>query len=241
MTEGARAFYAREGGVASDLISVVHLPYTAWHLSYVVMGAAFAPQIDWTRFSGTLVAFFGGTGLAAHALDEWNGRPLRTTLRDQTLFLIAALGFILVACAVAAGVWLFSWWVLAWAVVGGLLAVTYSLEWFGGVLHSDLGFALVWGAFPIIVGYWVQADSLSVAVVGLAIVAELLSLVQRSLSTSARFVRRRATRSEATFDLDDGVVEWDQHELLRSWETPLTLMSVAMVLLAVSMLLLRLT
>jgi hypothetical protein len=224
----------------SDVVTILHLPYTAWHLSYVVIGAALAPQLDWIRFTGLLVAFFGGTGLAAHALDEWYGRPLRTEVGDAVLFIITMVGFVLALGAVLVGVWLFTPWVIAWAIVGCILAAGYSLEWFGGALHTDLGFAATWGAFPVIVGYWVQADSISVAAVGVALAALIFSLVQRSLSTSARYVRRSTRRAGATFDLDEDVVRWDSDELLESWETPLRLMSAAMVILAVSLLLLRL-
>jgi hypothetical protein len=239
MTGDARAFYARGGNVRSDLMTVLHLPYTAWHLSYVVIGASLAPQIDWIRFGGTLVAFFGGTGLAAHALDEWNGRPLNTRLSDRALFAIAVVGFLLAVGAVALGVHLFTAWVILWAIVGSVLAIGYSLEWFGGVLHTDLGFALVWGGFPVIVGYWVQTSSMSAAAVGLAAVAVMLSLVQRSLSTSARFVRRRVRVARTTLERDDGAEEWGKQELLTTWEWPLSLMSIAMVVLALSLMLQR--
>jgi hypothetical protein len=237
MTGRARAFYAREGSTVNDVLTILHIPYTAWHLSYVVIGAAVAPQIDWIRFGGTLVAFFGGTGLSAHALDEWNGRPLQTRLSDRALFALVVVGLLLVLGAVTVGIRLYTPWVIAWAVVGALLVLGYSLEWFGGVLHTDLGFALLWGGFPVVASYWVQTASMSGGAIGLAVVAVILSLVQRSLSTSARFVRRRTRDARTRFTLDDGEEEWSQHELLETWERPLSLLSVAMVLLALSLLL----
>ncbi len=241
MNGGARAFYAREGGVGSDLFSVLHVPYTAWHLSYVVIGAALAPQIDWIRFVGTLVAFFGGTGLAAHALDEWNDRPLHTRLSDRMLFSITAVGFALASGAVIVGVWLFTPWVIAWALAGAVLATGYVLEWFRGTLHSNLGFALLWGGFPVIVGYWVQADAISAAAAGVALAAVILSLVQRSLSTSARVVRRRTNDAHVVLSTEDSESHWNREELLSTWERPLLLLSAAMVILALSLLLLRLS
>ncbi len=38
-----RAFYALEPGGARDYVTLLHLPYTAWHLSYVVLGACLVP------------------------------------------------------------------------------------------------------------------------------------------------------------------------------------------------------
>ena len=68
------AFYARPGSIRGDLIALLHPPYTAWHLAYVAIGAALAPTLDWTLLAGTLAAFFLGTGVGAHALDEWHDR-----------------------------------------------------------------------------------------------------------------------------------------------------------------------
>lgn len=56
------AFYARPGSLRGDLIALLHPPYTAWHLSYVAVGAALAPTFDWIRLEGALAAFFLATG-----------------------------------------------------------------------------------------------------------------------------------------------------------------------------------
>ncbi|CAN5701966.1 hypothetical protein BH23CHL2_BH23CHL2_30000 [soil metagenome] len=233
------AFYARTGNLAGNLLTILHLPYTAWHLSYVVFGAALVGDLDWIRLAGTMLAFFAGTGVAAHALDEFNGRPLNTDLSDTTLLVLAGLGFLAALAVTAAGIVVISPWVVAWAVAGFVLAAAYPLEWFGGRIHTDLGFALSWGAFPVLVGAWAQAEALTVPVIGVALAATLLSLAQRALSTPARFVRREA---------DDVVVEiqhagrgqqWTDTELLDTWEAPLRFLTWAVVVLAVSLVLLQ--
>jgi hypothetical protein len=35
-------FYARSGSFGNDLLTLLHPPYTVWHLSYVVLGAVAA-------------------------------------------------------------------------------------------------------------------------------------------------------------------------------------------------------
>ena len=95
------AFYALRAGGWRDVITLLHPPYTAWHLSYVVLGAAVAPVVHVDRLLAALAAFFLGVGVAAHALDELNGRPLRTRLSDRLLIALAAGGL---AGAVAIGV-----------------------------------------------------------------------------------------------------------------------------------------
>ena len=74
------AYYAARSGGWRDWWTLLHPPYTAWHLSYVVIGACLAPHVGLSALIATLIAFFLAVGLAAHALDELNGRPLRTRI-----------------------------------------------------------------------------------------------------------------------------------------------------------------
>ncbi len=225
------AFYARTGSRRADLVSLLHLPYTLWHVSYVAIGAALADTIDWLILAGSLLAFIVGLGVGAHALDEVKSRPLATSLSDRTLWVLGC-GAMLVAAVIAVvGAFVVSPWVAAWGGAGVLLATGYALEW--PVIHSDLGFALAWGGFPVLVGYWAQTQSIDLSVFAVSAAATLLSLAQRRLSTPARFVRRRTGESVATFD---GGRQWERAELLATWERPLRLMAWAMAALAIGLL-----
>lgn len=234
------AFYARTGSLPGDLLSMLHLPYTLWHLAYVVIGAAAFEDLDWIRLGGTMLAFFAGTGIGAHALDELNGRPLGTGLSDGALWALAALGFLIAVVVTVAGVWVISPWVVAWAVAGVLLAVAYPLEWWGGLVHTDLGYALSWGAFPVLVGAWAQAETLSVQVVILAVAITLLSLVQRALSRPARHIRRRTRGVTLTLHGTGEDEQWSRDDLLDTWEQPLRLLSWFTVILALFLALMQL-
>ena len=227
------AFYAHPGSPLRDLLAILHPPYTAWHLSYVAIGSAFAPEIEWLRLSGTLAAFFLGLGVAAHALDEWNGRPLGTRLPDRVLIALAVAGFGGALLLAGLGTLVVSAWVLAWAIAGTALAAAYALGW-PRPLHTDLGFAAAWGAFPVLVGFWSQTESLSGAAVLGALAATALSLAQRKLSTPARYVRRSAPSARVEFAGEHG---WGRERLLATWELPLMLLTGTIVLFAGSLLL----
>lgn len=233
------AFYATPGSVRGDLIALLHPPYTAWHLSYVAIGAALAPTLDWTRLAGTLAAFFVATGIGAHALDEWHGRPLRTSLSDPTLLILGFGGLAGAAVLAVVGSFVVSPWVIPWAICGGLLAAGYSLE-LHPAMHSDLGFALAWGGFPTLVGYWAQAERLDPAILLVAATMTLFSLAQRALSKDARFVRRSVTGVSVEFEVADQSRRWSRERLLTSWELPLQLLAASVVMLALSLLALRL-
>lgn len=184
------AWYALRRGRLRDWVTVLHPPYTLWHLSYVALGAALAPHFHTDRLVAALIAFFLALGIAAHVLDELRGRPLGTEIPRPALIgaavvsLAGAVG-IGIAAAVAWGAGL-----LAFVAVGALLVPAYNLEWFGGRIHTDWGFALAWGAFPVLTGYFVEAQAIRVEAVIAAVYATAASLMQRTLSTTARRARR---------------------------------------------------
>ena len=232
MSDRRPAFYAPTGSVVGDVVSLLHVPYTLWHLSFVPIGAALAAAVDWLVLGGTLLAFGFGLGIGAHSLDEVRGRPLGTGLTDRALW-VMGLGAMAVALAIAAvGAVVVSPWVLLWAAVGILMAVGYALEW--PLLHTDLGFGLAWGSFPLLVGFWAQTRTVTIPVVVMAAMACLLSLAQRALSTPARFLRRKTHEARAVFD---GGREWERGQLLGTWEKPLRLLTWTTVALAAGLLL----
>jgi hypothetical protein len=232
MTGPQPAFYARTGSRVGDLVALMHLPYTMWHLSYVVIGAALAPRIDAWVLAGTVVAFGFGLGIGAHALDELHDRPLSTGLSTRTLRVLGWGGLVAGGVMAVAASFVVSPVAFAWGVLGVVLAASYSLEW-PPWMHTATGFALAWGAFPVLVGYWAQTEKLTVPVVVIAASATVLSLVQRSLSTPARHVRRSATDAIAVVRGE----RWDQAQILATWERPLQLLTLAQVLLAIGLLL----
>src|SRR5690349_13567555 len=136
-----------------DLVTVLHPPYTAWHLSYVALGAVAAPALYAGRLGAALVAFFLAVGVSAHALDELAGRPLGTALTRRMLIVLAVAGLVGAVAIGVAGVILVSPWLAPFVAVGALLVLAYNLELAGGRFHTDMWFALAWGAFPAFTGY----------------------------------------------------------------------------------------
>jgi len=237
MKGSARCFYAVPGTLRGDLWTLLHPPYTAWHLGYVVCGASLTPEMDWPRLGLTVLAFFAGTGVASHALDELHGRPLQTSFTDGQLKLMGYGGLGFCGALALAGAWMASPWVLAWAAAGCFLVCAYTLEWQGGLIHTDLGFALCWGGFPVLAAFWIQQERLSLASLVVAFAAVLSSLAQRDLSLNSRFLRRRAHRAVALLRTAHGDFLWEKDRLLSTWENPLRLLSWAVAALGLGLLL----
>jgi hypothetical protein len=236
------AYYAARPGGWRDWWTLLHPPYTAWHLSYVVIGAALAPRVQASRLIATVLAFFLAVGLAAHALDELRGRPLRTRIPSSALVAVVVGGLAGALALGVAGVYRVGWILIPFMVAGPVLVIAYNAELFGGVMHTDFGFAAGWGAFPVLTGYVAQAGSLAVAPILAAGGAFALSAAQRGLSTPARNIRRRAVRIEGSITFGDGrIVPITADELLRPLELALRATSWAIVLLAAGMAVARLT
>ena len=236
------AFYVRERrGRLADWWAVLHPPYTAWHLSYVLLGAAVSETIDLPILGYTLAAFFLAVGVSAHALDELQGRPLATGLSDRTLWVVAVLALVLAIGVGGYGLVRVGPWLLPFVVVGAFLVLAYNLEWFGGRVHTDPGFALAWGAFPALTSAFAQQGRVSVAGVLVAAGATALSWAQRTLSTPVRHVRRRVRSVEVRMVTTDGEVSHgDARTLLEPSERALRTTAWAVVALGVGLVLARL-
>lgn len=219
----AHAYYTgRSTGWRRDVWAVLHPPYTAWHLSYVLIGAGLAPSVSAFRLVATLLAFFLAVGISAHALDELKGRPLGTEIPGSILTAAAAVGLLGAIGLGVAGVPRVGLGLLPFIAVGVVFVVAYNLELFGGLLHSDFWFAVSWGAFPLLTAYFAQTSRLSIGAVAAAAGAFALSFGQRSLSTPARLLRRRSRSVTGTLTLNDGSeVKLDEAVLLRPLELAL--------------------
>src|SRR5690349_22554791 len=238
----APAYYAaKSGGWRRDVWALLHPPYTAWHLSYVLIGAGLAPALRLDRLVATLLAFFLAVGVSAHALDELRGRPLRTEIPDGLLWTAAIAGLVGAVALGLVGISVVGVGLLPFIAAGVLFVFAYNLELLGGRMHGDFWFALSWGAFPALTASFAQAGRLSIGAVLVAAAAYALSYGQRALSTPARLVRRRAHSVSGTMTMGDGShVDIDESTLLSPLEVALRAFSWGVVLLGLGIVAARL-
>ena len=234
------AFYALPRGGWRDYWTLLHPPYTLWHLSYVVIGASLAPTVSLAWLGETLVAFLLAMGVAAHALDELHGRPLGTAIPSKVLVGLAIVGL---GGAVGLGVHGMvevSPWLGLFIPIGAFLVAAYNLELLGGRFHSDAWFALAWGAFPVLTAGFAQTGRLSAPVALGAAACAAISAAQRTLSTPVRYLRRRAASVVGEIVERDGATEPIDADTIRGpSERALRWLSVAMPLAAAALLLSR--
>jgi hypothetical protein len=202
------AFYAQPKYLSRPRLrewwTLLHPPYTMFLLSLVVIGASLVGPIHTFRLWMTVLAFFLAVGIGAHAMDELQGRPLRTTIPTWQLVAASILslgGAVVLGIVGAVEVDEFLWIFIA---VGVVAAVGYNLELFGGRLHTDLVFFLSWGCFPVLTAYFTQHENLSAAALLAALYAAFIAATQRQLSTPARRLRRHVNYIQGDEVLLDG-------------------------------------
>jgi hypothetical protein len=231
------AFYSLRPGGIRDYWTLLHPPYTVWHLSYVLVGAALAPHPDPRVVGGALLAFFLGVGIAAHSFDELRGRPLGTRIPSAVLVTLGSLGLLgavalgLLAANVVGAPF------VAFVAAGAALVLLYAFE--VPLVHSDLGFALAWGGFPVLTAAFATGAP-AIPAAFAAAGASLLSLAQRRLSTPVRRLRRKAAGVSGLVMYRDGTAEPITRDfLLAAPEAALRLLWLAITALAAGALLSR--
>jgi hypothetical protein len=236
----APSFYALRPGGARDYWTLLHPPYTLWHLSFVALGACVVDTLRPRDLMLALVAFFLAVGVAAHALDELQGRPLRTRIPRRVLIALAVIGLMGALAIGLYGASIVSWWGLAFIAIGGFLVPAYNLEWFGGRFHTDLWFAVMWGGFPALAGGFSQTGRIDVPIVLVSAGCGYVAAAQRRLSTPVRLLRRRSVRVEGAVTLEDGSrAPIDVPAMTAAPEGALRLLWIAMVLIAAGLVITR--
>lgn len=175
------------------LVGLLFLPYTGMVLSYVVIGSMLAGTIHWERVAALLVVYFLALGIGAHALDAIGGsatKPWGQVFSRRKLWTLAAAS---IAAAYAIGIYYMVVYVpLLWliAIPEGFFVFAYNLEWFRGRFHTDGWFAFSWGSLPVLAGYVMQTNSLSIAALIVAASMALLSLVEIRASRPYKEMKR---------------------------------------------------
>jgi demethylmenaquinone methyltransferase/2-methoxy-6-polyprenyl-1,4-benzoquinol methylase len=233
------AFYALRPGGLRDYWTLLHPPYTLWHLSYVLLGAALAPMPNPRIVAGALSAFFLAVGVASHSFDELQGRPLGTRIPSSVLLVLGSIGLVgAVVLGVIAAAQLGPWF-LVLVAIGAALVLSYGLEI--PIVHSDVGFALAWGGFPVVASAAANGAPV-LPTMAAAIGASLLSLAQRRLSTPVRRIRRKAEQVSGAVRYRDGTVEEiDAARLIGAPEAALRLIWLAIAAISIGTLLARWT
>ena len=208
-------------------VGLLFLPYTGMVLAFTLIGSMLAETIHWDRVAAILAIYFLALGVGAHALDALGSRgakPWGAAFSKRQLWLLAAGS---VGLAYAIGLYYIvrhAPWLSLIAIVEGFFLLAYNLEWFGGRFHTDAWFAVSWGGLPVLAGYVLQTNSLSLPVLLVATSMALLSLVEIKASRPYKALKRSAASDRP-----------ESGERIEQFEAILKFVSLGVILLGLGM------
>ncbi len=177
-----------------SFLGLLFLPYTAMVLSFVVIGSVLASPVHWDRLAALLVIYFLALGIGAHALDAVGSKGLKPWGTVFTPLQLRALAVVSLVSAYAVAIYYMVLYApLLWpiAITEGFFVLAYNLEWFHGRYHSDGWFAFSWGFMPVLAGYVMQANRVSVEAVVVGASMGFFSVVEIKASRPYKLLRRR--------------------------------------------------
>lgn len=186
-------------------VGLLFLPYTAMVLGFTVIGSLLAPVILWERVGAIVLIYFLALGVGAHALDALGAAGTKPWGQVFSRAQLWALAVVSVAAAYAIGIWyMVRYTPLLWpvAIAEGFFLLAYNLEWFGGRFHRDSWFAFSWGALPVLAGYILQTNALSLAALLMSLAMALLSLIEIKASRPYKELRRAGIENAQSATLE---------------------------------------
>ncbi len=215
------------------IMGLLFLPYTGMVISFAVVGSLLARYLYWDRVVSIAVIYFLGLGVAAHALDAFGSKQAkpwgRVFTKGQLLF--AAILSLLAAYGIAIYYMvLYAPWLAIIAILEGFFVFAYNLEWFGGRFHKDGWFAFSWGFLPVLAGYMMQTNRVSVEAFAVGVAMALFGLVEIKASRPYKELKSRSH-----------ILSESERQIMVRYETILKSISMGVICLGTGLLIWRIT
>lgn len=218
-------------------VGLLFLPYTGMVLSFTVIGSMLADTIYWDRVAAALAVYFLGLGIAAHALDALGSKKIKPWGEhfSRTQLWAMAASSLVAAYTIAIYYIMTRDLTLLWmiAMLEGFFVFAYNLEWFNGKFHTDGWFSFSWGMLPVMAGYIMQTNRVSLASVIVAVAMGLLSYVEISASRPYKELKRSLPQSGGMGSGRSPIEELKQYEKI------LKAISLGVILLGLGLLIAR--
>lgn len=169
-------------------VGMLFLPYTAVCISYTIIGSMLAQDLHWDRVYAIAIIYFLGLGISAHILDALYSKKkpwgeLSELFNKGHLLTLAIISLII---AYTIGIfYILTYKLLVLAVIAileGFFLFAYNLELFKGIFHNNVSFTFSWGFLPLLAGYHIQTNQISMLAIVIAILTSLLSYAEIRVS-----------------------------------------------------------
>ncbi len=179
-------------------VGLTFFPYTLMNASYVLIGSLLATPVHYDRMAGMAAVYVLAVGIAAHSLDALApNRPWGNFLSRRQLLSLSLAGLV---PALGLGLYYalsFAPILIPLGVLELFFLLAYNLEYFGGRFHTDFWFAASWGFLPVIVGYAVQSNSVTLASLAGGLFGFFTAFVEINASRPYKALKKESAERES--------------------------------------------
>jgi hypothetical protein len=185
-------------------IGILFLPYTAMCISFALLGSLISPSIHWDRIIAIILIYFFALGIGAHFADSIGSRkrPWGVEISIHTSWIILVLS---ISVAYSIGIYFIIYFVpllLVVAVAEGFFLFAYNFEKFGGRFHTNFWFVIAWGSLPVLAGFMMQTNAITLESILVATVASVISYVEISLSRPYKVLKSNNVQNGSASTLE---------------------------------------
>jgi hypothetical protein len=185
-------------------MGILFLPYTAMCISFALLGSLISPSIHWDRIIAIILIYFFALGIGAHFADSIGSRkrPWGVEISIHTSWIILVLS---ISVAYSIGIYFIIYFVpllLVVAVAEGFFLFAYNFEKFGGRFHTNFWFVIAWGSLPVLAGFMMQTNAITLESILVATVASVISYVEISLSRPYKVLKSNNVQNGSASTLE---------------------------------------
>ncbi len=185
-------------------IGILFLPYTAMCISFALLGSLISPSIHWDRIVAVILIYFFALGIGAHFADSIGSpkRPWGVEISKRISWIILVVSL---SIAYSIGIYYIIYFVPLLSVVAvaeGFFLFAYNFEKFGGRFHTNFWFVIAWGSLPVLAGFIMQTNAITLESILVATVAGFISYVEIRLSRPYKVIRSSNVQNGATNTLE---------------------------------------
>jgi hypothetical protein len=189
-------------------VGLLFLPYTGMCVSFAIIGSMLADEIALDRVGAIALIYILALGVSAHVADSLGskkGKPWGSYFNKvQLLILMMAT----LAAAYAIGIYyiiFFAPMLAIIAVLEGFFLFAYNYEISGGLFHNDFWFAVSWGALPLLAGYIIQTNSISLLPLAVACLTGVSSYSEIRISRPYKQLKQNNSDPARADRLENGL------------------------------------
>jgi hypothetical protein len=175
-------------------IGMLFLPYTGMCISFTIIGSMLSESIAWDRVLSIFIIYFLALGVSAHAADNLGSKKIKPWGNFFSTFELRLMVIGGLSVSYILGVYyiiIVAPLLLIIAIIEGFFLFAYNFELFNGLFHNNFWFAVSWGGLPLLAGFIIQTNSISVLSLISSIIAFLVAYTEIRISRKYKELKRK--------------------------------------------------